>query len=129
MPITEREWDDGEFDTGEDAPRTDSVGDYDTDEDLILAFLAENADKAYTKPEIHRGVDFGETDDPETVREKLSSLPNTLVDLAGDAAATGLVSDDIDAALDELVAEDAVSEKRLDRDGESVTYYRLNQIE
>ena len=110
-------------------PRTDSVSDYDTDKDLVLAFLAENADEAYTKPEIHRGVDFGETDDPETVREKLSSLPNTLVDLAGDAAATGLVSDDIDAALDELVAEDTVTEKQLDRDGESVTYYRLNQVE
>ncbi|RJT06557.1 hypothetical protein [Halococcus sp. IIIV-5B] len=129
MPITEREWDDGEFDTDEDAPRTNSVGDYETDKDLILAFLAENAEKAYTKPEIHRGVDFGETDDPETIHEKLSSLPNTLVDLAGDAVATGLVSDDIDAALDELVAEGTVTEKQLDRDGESVTHYRLNQVE
>lgn len=60
-------------------PRTDSVGDYETGKDLILAFLAENAEKAYTKPEIHRGVDFGETDDPETIHEKLSSLPNTFV--------------------------------------------------
>ena len=128
MPITEREWDDGEFDTDENAPETDAVGDYDTDKDLILAFLAENADQAYTKPEIHRGVDFGETDDPETIREKLTMLPNTLVDLAGDAAATGLVSDDIDEALAELVAEDTVTKKQLDRDGESVDYYRLNQV-
>lgn len=64
MPITEREWDDGEFDTDENAPTTDAVGDYDTNKDLILAFLAENT----------------------------------------------------------------VTKRQLDRDGESVDYYRLNQV-
>lgn len=127
MPITDREWDEGRFDTDESAPRTDTVGEYETDKDLILAFLSQNGERAYTRAEIHRGVDFGEAEDPDTVHEKLSVLPNSILDAAGDVAASGLVSDNIDAALAELVAEDTVERKELDRDGEPVTYYRLVQ--
>ena len=127
MPITDREWDEGRFDTDESAPRTDTVGEYETDKDLILAFLSRNGEKAYTRAEVHRGVDFGESEDPDTVHEKLSVLPNSILDAAGDIAASGLVSDDIDEALAELVAEDTIERRNLDRDGEPVTYYRLVQ--
>ena len=127
MPITGREWNEGQFDTEESTPQTDTVGEYESDKDLILAFLAENAERAYTRVEIHRGVDFGESERPETVHEKLSVLPNRLLDAAGDIAASGLVSDSIDEALAELVAEGTVERKDLDRDGETVTYYRLDQ--
>lgn len=127
MPITNREWDEGRFDADESAPQTDTVGEYETDKDLILAFLSRNGEKAYTRAEIHRGVDFGEAEDPDTVHEKLSVLPNSILDAAGDIAASGLVSDDIDEALAELVAEDTIKRRNLDRDGEPVTYYRLVQ--
>ena len=127
MPITGREWDEGRFDADESAPRTDTVGEYETDKDLILAFLSRNGEKAYTRAEVHRGVDFGEAEDPDTVHEKLSVLPNSILDAAGDIAASGLVSDDIDEALAELVAEDTIERRNLDRDGEPVTYYRLVQ--
>ncbi|WP_049903468.1 hypothetical protein [Halococcus agarilyticus] len=127
MPVTEREWNEEQFDTDEDTPGTDPVGEYETDKDLIIAFLGENADKAYTRAEIHRGVDFGETDDPDTIHEQLSLLPNRILDAAGDVAASDLVSDNLDEALAELVEEDTVTRKELERDGETTTYYRLTQ--
>ena len=128
MPITEREWNEGEFDPNQAPPQTEPVGEYENDKDLILAFLSENGDRAYTEPEIHRGVDFGKTDDPETVYEILSLLPNTILDVVGEAAATGLVSDNIEKALADLVGEGTIERHDLERDGETVPYYRLKQV-
>lgn len=126
MPVTTSEWDDGEIDAAEGYPETTAVGEYDTEKDLVLSFLSENHDSAFTRAEIVRGVDFGETESPETVREVLANLPNQLLDIAGDLAASGIVVDDVSEALDELVSAGTVERKRLARqDGEPEVYYRL----
>ena len=126
MPITDSEWDDGRIDADDGYPDTTAVGEYDTEKDLVLSFLSENHDSAFTRAEIVRGVDFGETTDPETVRETLTNLPNQLLDIVGDLAASGIVVDDVSDALDELVSEGSVERKRLERrDGEPEVYYRL----
>jgi hypothetical protein len=126
MPVTESEWRDGEIDADEGHTETTAVREYDTEKDLVVGFLSENHDSAFTRAEIVRGVDFGETASPETVRETLSNLPNQLLDVAGDLAASGIVIDDVSEALDELVSEGTVERKRLERlDGEPEVYYRL----
>ncbi|ESP87963.1 hypothetical protein [Candidatus Halobonum tyrrellensis] len=127
MPISDDEWDEGSrADSG--AAETTPVGEYETEKDLIVAFLSENVDSAYTRPEIVRGVDFGDDARPETIRETLTEIQDELVDLTGDLAASGMVVDDVDEALDELVAEETVTEKeiRTGDDGSTTTYYRLN---
>lgn len=126
MPITESEWNDGQIDLTDGYPDTTAVGEYDTEKDLIVAFLSENYDGAFTRAEIVRGVDFGETTSPETIRETLTSLPNQLMDIIGDLVASGIVVGDVSEALDELVSEGMVERKEVNRqDGEPVVYYRL----
>ena len=56
----------------------------------------------------------------------LTEIQDELVDLAGDVVASGLVVDDIDEALDELVAEGMVAEKEVESADGTVSYYRLN---
>jgi hypothetical protein len=126
MPVTESEWNDGEIDADEGHPETTAVGEYDTEKDLVVSFLSENHDSAFTRAETVRGVDFGETTSPETVYETLTNLPNQLLDVAGDLAASGIVVDDVSEALDELVSEGTVERKQIERqDGEREVYYRL----
>lgn len=126
MPITGSEWGDGRIDPDEGYPDTTAVGEYETETDLVLSFLSDNHESAFTRAEIVRGVDFGEVTPPETVRETLASLPNQLLDITGDLVASGLVVDDVSAALDALVSEGAVDRKRIERqDGEPEIYYRL----
>lgn len=52
-------------------------------------------------------------------------MTENIVDIAGDITASAIVIDDVDGALDELVAEGIVTENEIDDDGETVTYYRL----
>jgi hypothetical protein len=105
------------------------VGEYETEADLVLAFLSENHDKAFTKPEIVKGVDFGEGYEPDSMLKRLLTLPDELVDVAGDLTASEMVDDDIAAALDSLVAEGTVDRKEIERDdGETVSYYRLAEV-
>jgi hypothetical protein len=126
MPVTDAEWEDGRIDPEAGYSDTTAVGEYDTEKDLVVSFLSENHDSAFTRAEIVRGVDFGESSDPETVAETLQSLPNQLVDIAGDLTASGIVVDDVGDALDELVEEGTVERQRLERrDGEPEIYYRL----
>lgn len=126
MPITQAEWDDEAIDSESGYPDTTAVGEYDTEKDLIVAFLSENHDSAFTRSEVVRGVDFGESTDPETLRETLRSLPNQLIDITGDLVASGIVVDDISDALDELVEEGLVEKRNVTRqDGEPEVYYRL----
>lgn len=126
MPVTESEWTDGEIDAEEGYAETTAVGEYETEKDLVVSFLSDNHEGAFTRAEIVRGVDFGETAEPTTVRETLANLPNQLLDVAGDLAASGIVVDDVSEALDELVEEGMVERKELDRpDGEPEVYYRL----
>ena len=125
MPITEDEWDAEEVRTKGTSPHTKPVSEYETEKDLIVAFLGENVENAYTKAEIVKGVDFGEDESPERVRRGLGSVTNDFLDAVGDVVASGYVVDDIDESLDELVEEGVVAEKEI-RDGdETKTYYRM----
>ncbi|MFB6160514.1 MAG: hypothetical protein ABEJ61_04975 [Haloferacaceae archaeon] len=125
MPISDDEWDDGA--RGDSATAgTTPVGEYEDEKELIVAFLSENADNAYTRAEIVRGVDFGNDARPETLREVLTEIQNELVDVAGDVVASGMLVDDVDEALDELVAEGTVARKEIETGAGTTTYYRLN---
>ena len=125
MPISDTEWDDGARADSNPAATT-AVGEYDDEKELIVAFLSENVDNAYTRSEIVRGVDFGNDARPETISEVLTEIQDELVDAVGDLVASGLVVDDVDEALDELVAEGLVAEKAVATDDGTTTYYRLN---
>lgn len=116
----------GETIEDESVSPVESVGEYDTETDLVLAFLSGNHDTAFTRSEIVRGVDFGETTPSESVSETLFKLPNQLVDIAGDLVASGIVVDDVSEALDQLVEDGLVERRRIERgDGEQAVYYRL----
>ena len=129
MPISDTEWDDGVRADSGSATGTTPVGEYDDEKELIVAFLSENVDTAYTKTEIVRGVDFGNDARPETIREVLTEIQDELVDVAGDIVASGMLVDDVDGALDELVAEGMVAEKDVETADGTTTYYRLNTDE
>ena len=126
MPISDTEWDDGVRADSGSATGTTPVGEYDDEKELIVAFLSENVDNAYTRSEIIRGVDFGNDARPESIREVLTEIQDELVDLAGDVVASGMLVDDVDEALDELVTEGMVAEKEVETGEETTTYYRLN---
>jgi hypothetical protein len=133
MPISSAEFEDGRLDTTTETPDTTTVGEYDSERDLVLAFLDENADAAYTEREVLLGVDFDDSDDPATVRESydsghgeaLGDPANEVVDLVGDVTATAMVAGDVSEALDSLVAEGAVERATVTTGGESRTYYRV----
>jgi hypothetical protein len=130
MPITEDEWDDERIAASETGnPATTPVGEYETERDLVVAFLGENVDNAYTRAEIIKGVDFGETDDPDRVNEGLRGLSivsENLLDIAGNVTATAIVIDDADGALDGLLEDGIVERREVEGNGETVTYYRLS---
>lgn len=126
MPISDDEWDNGSTADSADTAATTPVGDYEDEKELIVAFLSENIDNAYTRSEIIRGVDFGNDARPESIREVLTEIQDELVDLAGDVVASGMLVDDVDEALDELVAEGVVAEKEVETSDGTTTYYRLN---
>ncbi|MFB6168832.1 MAG: hypothetical protein ABEJ43_08295 [Haloferacaceae archaeon] len=126
MPISDDEWDAGARAARDSTGETTPVGEYDDEKDLIVAFLSENVDSAYTRTEIVRGVDFGNDARPESVGEVLTEIQDELVDLAGDVVASGMLVDDVDEALDELVAEGTVVEKSVETGDGTTTYYRLN---
>ncbi|GAB6860157.1 hypothetical protein ACFR97_11805 [Haloplanus litoreus] len=129
MPISDTEWDDGARADSASVTGTTPVGEYEGEKELIVAFLSENVDNAYTKTEIVRGVDFGNDARPETIREVLTEIQDELVDVAGDVVASGMLVDDVDEALDELVAEGMVAEKEVETADGTATYYRLNTSE
>lgn len=128
MPISPSEWDAESTVDREsaDRPAVTPVGDYETEKDLIVAFLSENVDQAFTREEILRGVDFGNDTRPETIREVLTEIQDELVDLAGDIVASGMLIDDLDEALAELVNEGMVVERAIETETGERTYYRLN---
>ncbi|MDT3437972.1 hypothetical protein [Haloarcula sp. 1CSR25-25] len=126
MPISNDEWDNGSTADSADTAATTPVGDYEDEKELIVAFLSENVDNAYTRSEIIRGVDFGNDARPESIREVLTEIQDELVDLAGDVVASGMLVDDVDEALDELVTEGMVVEKEVETGEGTTTYYRLN---
>ena len=129
MPISDTEWNGGARADSASATGTTPVGEYEDEKELVVAFLSENVDNAYTKTEIVRGVDFGNDARPETIREVLTEIQDELVDIAGDVVASGMLVGDIDEALDELVTEGMVAEKEIETADGATTYYRLNTDE
>jgi hypothetical protein len=129
MPISDAEWDTGARNDSKEAAETSPVGEYEDEKELIVAFLSENADTAYTRGEIIRGVDFGNDARPESIQEVLTEIQDELVDAVGDLVASGMVVDDVDEALDELVAEEMVAEKEVETNDGTTMYYRLNTTE
>lgn len=129
MPISKTEWDDGARADDASEVGTTPVGEFEDETELIVAFLSENVDNAYTKTEIVRGVDFGNDARPETIREVLTEIQDELVDVVGDIVASGMLVDDVDGALDELVAEGMVATKDVETGNGTTTYYRLNTDE
>lgn len=125
MPLSSAEWERAEPDPAATPAPPTPVGDYDSETDLVLAFLSENHEQAFTRPEIVRGADFGQSADADSMLEELLMLPNRLVDVAGDLTASELVDDDVSEALDVLVADGTVERKEIEWDGEAVAYYRL----
>jgi len=126
MPITDREFEHGEYVEDEEIDAVEATGEHETEKDLVVAFLGENVGYAFTKPEIVRGADFGDHEDPETILETLKSLPAEMVDLAGEATASTFVANDIDEAMADLVAEGIVERSEIEEDGETVEYYRIS---
>jgi len=129
MPISDDEWDDGAVHEADRPPGTTPVGEYADEKDLIVAFLSENVDNAYTRTEILRGVDFGNDARPETIGEALTEIQDEMVDVVGDVVASGMLVGDVDEALDELVAEGTVTKREVETSDGSTTYYRLNTNE
>jgi hypothetical protein len=126
MPISDDEWDAAARIEEADPAPTTPTGEYEDEKQLVLAFLSENADNAYTRGEILRGVDFGDDAPPETIREVLTEIQDELVDAAGDVVASGMMVGDLEAALDALVAEGTVAERAVEDGDGTTTYYRLN---
>ena len=108
---------------------TTPVDEFEDETELVVAFLSENVDNAYTKTEIVRGVDFGNDARPETIRKVLTEIQDELVDVVGDIVASGMLVDDVDGALDELVTEGMVATKDVETGNGTTTYYRLNTDE
>jgi hypothetical protein len=105
VPISDTEWNDGVRADSASATATTPVGEYEDEKELIVAFLSENVDNAYTETESVRGVDFGNDARPETIREVLTGIQ------------------------DELVAEGMIAEKGIATPDGTATYYRLNTDE
>jgi len=122
MPIDADEWETGEV-TGEPwDEENDPLG---TEKRLIVAFLGEDVEKAYTKTEILEGVEFAADDRPGVRRGPLASIGDAVLDAVSHVAAAGIVLGDLDQALEELVESDFVERSEIDTGDGTETYYRM----
>lgn len=126
MPITDEEFEAGEFRESVAAPEVEPVGEYETEKDLIVAFLGENVGSAFTVREVLRGVDFGETEDAKTVTGKLKNVVPKTLDAAGDVTASAMLYGDAEQALSALQKEGVVESATVEQDEEAVRYYRIS---
>ncbi|MFC7096491.1 hypothetical protein [Halobaculum marinum] len=129
MPITDDEFDAGTVD--EDDAGGAEQDPIETEKDLILSFLSERVGQAFTEREIVFGVDFSPVyaDQSESTpgSRAVGAVTGGLVDVAGDAAASAIVVDDVDEALAQLVERGAVQATEVDDgDGTTRTYYRIS---
>ena len=127
MPITDEEFEAGEFRETVATPQVEPVGEYETEKDLITAFLGENVGSAFTVREVVRGVDFGETAAAETVTGRLRNVVPRAIDAAGDVTASATVYGDAEEALSALQQEGIVEAATVEQEDESVTYYRIGE--
>ncbi|WP_435186131.1 hypothetical protein [Halobellus sp. EA9] len=122
MPIEAEEW--------ESRTASEDVWDEDndplgTEKRLIVAFLGEDVEKAYTKTEIIKGVEFAADDAPDTRRGVLGGIGDAVLDAVSHAAAAGIVLGDLDQALEELVDAGVVEHREIDTSDGTRTYYRV----
>ncbi len=118
MPIDDEQFETGTVEAGADEP---SIAD---EKRLILSFLAERPDRAFTEREIVLGVDFSPVVN-DGARTAIGALADGLVDAAGDVTASAMVVDDVDEALAALVEEGAVEKRAVETPEGTATYYRL----
>jgi len=124
MPISREEFEDGAaeeepFVAFEEEP-------LESEKELIVSFLSERHERAFTAREIVLGVDFSPTVETYGDYEGVvSSITETATSGVGDAVASAIVVDDVAEALEDLVAEGTVERSEVDVGGETETYYRL----
>lgn len=128
MPISSDEFESGSVEADGSADETASP--IEAEKELIVSFLSERQDRAFTEREIVLGVDFSPVYESETDRgggliAGVGELADGLVDVAGNVAASAIVVDDVDEALAALVEEGAVETKEVDAGDGSTVYYRL----
>ena len=124
MPITDDEFQDGTVAVGDENPDADEDDPIETEKDLIISFLSERPDKAFTEREIVFGVDFSPALMNRT-QSSLGSLADGIIDFAGDVTATTIVVNDVDEALDDLIAAGLVDEKEIETEDGTTVYYQL----
>jgi hypothetical protein len=125
MPISSDEFDAGTIEVSGDEPIANDEDDpIETEKDLVTSFLSERPDKAFTEREIVLGVDFSPVFMNRT-RNPLGSFADGLIDFTGDVAATTIVVNDIDEALDDLVEEGIVTTKQVESENGTSVYYKL----
>lgn len=90
-----------------------------------MSFLGEDVEKAYTKTEILKGVEFAADDASGTRRGVLGGIGDAVLDAVSHATAAGVVLDDLDQALDELVDAGIVNHREIETADGTETYYRI----
>jgi hypothetical protein len=129
MPISSDEFRAGRVESTDEEPPADgdaaaAPDPIETEKDLITSFLSERPEQAFTEREIVLGVDFTPALMQRT-RNPLGSLADGLINLAGDVTATTIVVNDVDEALEQLVADGIVTHKDIERADGTTTYYQL----
>jgi len=123
VPISTDEFESGTVEGGpdsEDAP-------IEEEKRLIVSFLSERRDRAFTEREIVLGVDFSPMYETESgrLRGTLAGVADGLLDAAGEVTASAVVVDDVDEALSALVEEGTVESREVETGDGVATYYRL----
>lgn len=114
-----------EFESGTVEDDADGETPLESEKDLIVTFLSEHHDSAFTEREIVLGVDFSSLVAETSTPRFGAALVDTVSDLVGEATATVVVVDDVDEALAELVEEGTVETREVETEGGTETYYRL----
>ena len=123
MPISSDEFESGRFDRRDD----DEGSPIETEKDLIVSFLSERHDEAFTEREVVLGVDFSPAFETESGRRRQSlrgAAADGLLDITGTVTASAVL-DDVDGALSERVEEGIVDSREVETDDGTTTYYRL----
>ena len=127
MTISTEEFKNGTVNERDDSAVTDDQQDpIETEKNLILSFLSDRPNKAFTERQIVLGVDFSPVLMDRT-QSPLGSLADGIIDFAGDVTATTIVINDVDQALTELVEEGVVEAKEIDTADGPAVYYQLVQ--
>lgn len=126
MPISTDEFETGTAEETDASLIGDDDGPLESEKDLIVSFLSERHERAFTRREIVLGVDFSSTIETYgDYRGIVSKITENATSGVGDVAASAIVVDDVDQALGELVEAGAVETNEVDVGEETETYYRL----